>query len=55
MAGERSSFGLPRRAWNAAKINMNSNVVSRYGAIVESDTLKTLGDFLIDIDKVVEM
>ena len=46
MAGDKSSFDIIGKAWNTAKIYNNSNTVSKYRAVVESDTLQTLGNYV---------
>ena len=54
MAEDKSSFDLFGKAWNTAKIYNSSNTVKKYDAIVESDSLKTLGEFVRDPKKMVE-
>lgn len=45
MAEERGSFGIIGKAWEASKIYGGSNLVRHFDAIVESDSLKTLGNY----------
>lgn len=54
MAKDKSSFDLIGKAWNTAKIYGGSNAVKKYDAIIESDSLKTLGEFVRDPKKMIE-
>ena len=54
MAKDKSSFDLRGKAWNTAKIYGGSNAVKKYDAIIESDSLKTLGEFVRDPKKMIE-
>ena len=46
MAEERSSFGAFERAWETAKIYGGSNTVKHFDGIVESESMKTLGQYV---------
>lgn len=46
MAQERSDFGLIGKALETTKIYGGSNIVKHFDAIVESDSLKTLGSYV---------
>ena len=48
MAEDKSSFDIIGKAWNTAKIYGGSNAVKKYDAVVESDSLRTLADFVRD-------
>lgn len=54
MAEDKSSFDIVGKAWNTAKIYGGSNAVKKYDAVVESDSLVTLGDFVRDPKKMIE-
>ena len=54
MAEDKSSFDIVGKSWNTAKIYGGSNAVKRYDAVVESDSLVTLGDFVRDPKKMIE-
>lgn len=43
---EKGTFGLLGRSWEVAKIYQNSNLIKQYGGIIESESFKTLGDFV---------
>ena len=54
MEKDKSSFDFIGKAWNTAKIYSGSNTVNRLDAIVESDTLKTLGEYVKDPRNMIE-
>lgn len=50
MAEEKSSFGLVERAWEIAKIYNGSDRVKHFDGIVEGNSLKTLKEFVRDLE-----
>ena len=54
MAEDRSSFDLIGKAFNIAKIYSGSNTVNKLDAIIEAESLSTLGDFVRDPRNMIE-
>lgn len=48
MAKEKGTFGIIGKAWETAKIYEGSNAVKKFDAVVQGDSLKTLGEFVRD-------
>lgn len=51
MAEVNSDLGLAARSWNAAKIYGGSNFVSKFGAVVESDSLQSLAYYVENLKR----
>ena len=54
MSVQRGSFDIIGRAWETSKIYSGSNTVKRYDAVVDSGSLKTLGEFIRDPKALIE-
>lgn len=54
MADERGTFGIVGMAWETAKIYNGSNTISKFDAVIESESLRTLGEFVRDPRNMVE-